>query len=908
MASGTITGSKSYYCWASVKWSSTKGTGGSTVSATVYYNTSGSYYFSSGKATTVTINGETFSGTLPAVNGGSSATGKSASKWVAYTGNKSITISGSVDLSSVTNVDTGNKVGKLTCSGTAALDKVGSVPSNPTCSAPTTQYFTELGGTVTIKWSASTSYNSSGGYLVRVSINGGTWSDYKTITSLSTTSTTYSIPAGQGGTYQFAVRAYNDVGNSSWSYSGTVTRNSLSAPTIGTLSTFNPYVNATYNVPLSGGSQANGDGFTRRCNIHVDGTYKYAGTAPSSNDNKSVDITVTASNIAADLGTSAYSSSTKFTIVAWTQNSNGSRSSYVSKEFTVNLNSDGGATPTLNSPTFSGGILSNPSTCFVAGINGITITSGSGALRRAPSGTTLSYTIHVSGMYSVGGNTATYDSLSAGTYTATVTARDSRGLSTSVTKQFVVQSYAAPSIKSLTGTRLDDPNTSANVTYTLSYSPIYQYTDVSTKGNQLNSISVQQMNINGGDYSNYTSGTTITGLDTELAYKIGIRIADNVKTTTYTTAYLTIPTISSALSLRKWGVGIQCIPQNGYALDINGLVRTNSSITSSLNTSSYVNGSSGRAIINSTNTAGGYTTFLKGNSTNGAFTLSTYKDVVRIGYQSNDSISAGANSLTKYIDILAEDGTTSLNDLKVTGEIHVGSTFGAGEGTIKGTEIGNDGHIELSGSTPYIDFHYNNSSSDYTTRIQATGTGTLQITGNLWAGNMYCSSSEWLGFYNGDTRYTWMGRNGSSNTKFYFNAEDNVTQFYFNKDIYAPNLADSGWKTATLNSNFTTYDSGGTVRYRKIGKMVVVRGVVKPTTTLTFTGTSETYTIFTLPSGYRPPNNIYITCEGTSGGYWCCSLRTDGTVKMERNRAYSAGWRNAETSHWFPFHASFFVD
>lgn len=39
--------------------------------------------------------------------------------------------------------------------------------------------------------------------------------------------------------------------------------------------------------------------------------------------------------------------------------------------------------------------------------------------------------------------------------------------------------------------------------------------------------------------------------------------------------------------------------------------------------------------------------------------------------------------------------------------------------------------IELSGTTPFIDFHYNNSSSDYTSRIIETGSGTLSVEANL---------------------------------------------------------------------------------------------------------------------------------------------------------------------------------
>lgn len=44
----------------------------------------------------------------------------------------------------------------------------------------------------------------------------------------------------------------------------------------------------------------------------------------------------------------------------------------------------------------------------------------------------------------------------------------------------------------------------------------------------------------------------------------------------------------------------------------------------------------------------------------------------------------------------------------------------------------NQGSIELYGGTPFIDFHYENSSDDYTSRIIANGSNSLNITGNLW--------------------------------------------------------------------------------------------------------------------------------------------------------------------------------
>ena len=54
-----------------------------------------------------------------------------------------------------------------------------------------------------------------------------------------------------------------------------------------------------------------------------------------------------------------------------------------------------------------------------------------------------------------------------------------------------------------------------------------------------------------------------------------------------------------------------------------------------------------------------------------------------------------------------------------------------------------DQGIELYGDTPYIDFHYDNSYADYTSRIIANGSNTLSITGNLWVDNDIHAGS-WL--------------------------------------------------------------------------------------------------------------------------------------------------------------------
>ena len=72
----------------------------------------------------------------------------------------------------------------------------------------------------------------------------------------------------------------------------------------------------------------------------------------------------------------------------------------------------------------------------------------------------------------------------------------------------------------------------------------------------------------------------------------------------------------------------------------------------------------------------------------------------------------------------------------------------AGTAGVAGITIGG-GRIEMSGSTPYIDFHYNNNTADFTSRIIAdTGAGRLHLKYSATPNLTYNSRTRGINLYN----------------------------------------------------------------------------------------------------------------------------------------------------------------
>lgn len=580
MASGSFSNGSGQNCKLVINWSSSKGNSGSTVNATLIAQNQNNWYFNAvvyGYGITINGNQKTGSGAQLSGSVNGSAGLISHSVWVSYTNDKTINISGYANFEGIINLH------NQSISGNATLDRVGWPPSMGSVTAPSNGIISETSTSITVSWNGGESYNNSGNYRVEVSVNGGGWTSIATGLDWSARSYTYHLPnTSQGTSYRFRVDCSNNVGWSEYQYSGTVTLNKINPPTIGDIGTYNPYTNSTLDISLTGGSSTNGENLVRLCDLYYGDTWLCGskGYDATSWNNTSQTIIYAAASYTSALGSKAYSSN-NFRIVAWCENAHRSRSSYVSKNFTVNINSDGGATPTIGAPTISGGELGYPSTCFIAGISTINVVSPNATLRRAPSGTTLSYQISCSGTNSQNTQNANFYNLSQGHKTITVTATDSRGLSASVSKTIVVQPYAAPTIRNYLVTRLDNPQTSAKLIYELGYSNIYSYSDGTNKGDQLNTINTQQYSKDNSTWVNASNGLIITDLSTESIYTIYLRVADKLRPTTYTFDTQKVPTIRTNLAIRKHGIGINCVPQTSYALEVNGSSKISGSLDAS---------------------------------------------------------------------------------------------------------------------------------------------------------------------------------------------------------------------------------------------------------------------------------------------------------------------------------------
>lgn len=119
-----------------------------------------------------------------------------------------------------------------------------------------------------------------------------------------------------------------------------------------------------------------------------------------------------------------------------------------------------------------------------------------------------------------------------------------------------------------------------------------------------------------------------------------------------------------------------------------------------------------------------------------------------------------------------------------------------------------------------------------------------------------------------------------------------------------PAINDTGWIDATLTSSFTMYSTDDVCQYRKIGKYVQLRGVVKPTAALA--GSLTGVVIFTLPTEFIPSRPCNFVCQGSSVNRWLLQVNADGEVTFARYGTSSLAQAGVTT--WLTFDVGYLID
>lgn len=118
---------------------------------------------------------------------------------------------------------------------------------------------------------------------------------------------------------------------------------------------------------------------------------------------------------------------------------------------------------------------------------------------------------------------------------------------------------------------------------------------------------------------------------------------------------------------------------------------------------------------------------------------------------------------------------------------------------------------------------------------------------------------------------------------------------------------DSGWQDISFDSYFQAYSSGQKPQYRKIGKVVEIRGAFKSTRELSLNNVSTSYVLGSIPREFAPSQQIIQICQGSGEAVWTFTLRTDGTMSVSRYRKGTT-WTNITTDTWLPVQVMYFVD
>lgn len=111
---------------------------------------------------------------------------------------------------------------------------------------------------------------------------------------------------------------------------------------------------------------------------------------------------------------------------------------------------------------------------------------------------------------------------------------------------------------------------------------------------------------------------------------------------------------------------------------------------------------------------------------------------------------------------------------------------------------------------------------------------------------------------------------------------------------------------SSYSSGWTYYGtaSANTPTVRRYGKVVSLTGALTNTSAVTLNTTHVK--VFTIPSGYRPSQDIIVLCQGSGANEFCLQIKTDGSVYI--GRYGTSSFSSIATGQWFPFHVSWVIE
>lgn len=150
-------------------------------------------------------------------------------------------------------------------------------------------------------------------------------------------------------------------------------------------------------------------------------------------------------------------------------------------------------------------------------------------------------------------------------------------------------------------------------------------------------------------------------------------------------------------------------------------------------------------------------------------------------------------------------------------------------------------------------------------------------------------------------------QNGDEKPCIYYDIEKD--KYHITKDVIIDGITnDSGWEEVQLSSDFFHYDMNGHNKlvYRKFGKLVEIRGEVKPSVDITFDSSTSSVVIGSVPSGYKPSSNVRTLCQGTGYSEWLMTVNASGNISVSRYRS-GGTTKVLDVNQWLPMHIVYFV-